>query len=320
MGLTLAVGAPLLVAPLLSVSCTLPAAGACIGVAQSRVHIIRLHSMPTTVAPSPHTPGPSIDPAPLSVLPMLLQMQELDQAPRQLEHPYMKLFGPARSADSPAEEPASVQQAAAADVQQSIIVVEVTLVGQEGSAQQPLLPLLQGLGSRLGSPTSGRAASEANAEVAAAGTAADDSRWSMAAHLANVEEYLQSLLPAQPAQQHSQPRQQHRHAHSRSHVQHPWVQEGVALPTRPPLSPLKLAALDTVFVAATVVALVCSVLLAADIMRYGLWPQQGTAASHGSGYPAGALVAVGPAEQQPMLIVVAADEVAAAQQAGYTKL
>ena len=94
----------------------------------------------------------------------------------------------------------------------------------------------------------------------------------------------------------------------------------LALPTRPPLSPLKLAALDTVFVAATVVALVCSVLLAADIMRYGLWPQQATAASHGSGYPAGALVAVGPAEQQPMLIVVAADEVAAAQQAGYTKL
>ena len=36
--------------------------------------------------------------------------------------------------------------------------------------------------------------------------------------------------------------------------------------------------------------------------------------------PAGALVALGQQEKQPMLVVVAADEVAAAQQAGYSPL
>jgi hypothetical protein len=243
---------------------------------------------------------------------------------QQPEQAFVKLFGPARSIDTPAQ-PVGVQQVADVDQQQAIIIVELTLVGQEHSMQQPLLPLLGGFSSRLGSK-----AGAAEPAAAAAGEAADDSSWSEAAHQANVEEYLQSLLPpgqhTQHAWQPSQPRRRHRHghAHGASHRQHSWVQEGVALPARPPPSPLKLALLDTVFIAAVGVALVCSSLLVADIMRHGLWPdrhieQPSSAASWCGGYPSGALVAVGQPEQQPLLIVVAADEVAA-QQAGYSKL
>lgn len=265
-----------------------------------------------------------------------MHTQALNLPDQQPGHPLLKLFGPPRSFDGPAQ-PAD-EQAAAAVEGQPLVIVELTLVGQEGGRHPHLWSLLDSLSRQLGSTghtsasSSGLwqpAAAEATSAGMAAGEAADDSRWSVAAHVANAEEYLQSLLPprqpAQPSWQPSQPRQQrhsHTHSHARSHRHHSWVQDGVALPARPPPSPLKLAALDTLFLAATLVALVCASLLAADIWRNGLWPpQQGLAGSSCRGCPAGALVALGQPEQQgPLLVVVAADEAAAAQQAGYSPL
>lgn len=266
-------------------------------------------------------------------------MQALIHAGQQADHPLLKLFGPARTFDGPAE-PVSAQQQAAAAEGLPLVIVELTLVGQEGGRQPHLWSLLDSLSSRLGSTgvSSSKfssnglwqraAAGAAEPAEAAASEAAHNSPWSVAAHLANAEEYLQSLLPprqpAQPSRQPSHPRQRrsHTHSHTHSHRHHSWVQDGLALPARPPPSPLKLAALDTVFVAATLVALVCTALLVADIWRHGLRPsQQGdAAASSCRGCPAGALVALGQPEQQPLLVVVAADEVAAAQQAGYSPL
>lgn len=81
------------------------------------------------------------------------------------------------------------------------------------------------------------------------------------------------------------------------------------------VSPLALAAVDTVFVAACGVALVCAVLLVADIWCNG-WRGGGDGPARGcSAYPAGCLVAGSKAAQQLTvpLLVVAAEEV---EQAG----
>lgn len=87
-------------------------------------------------------------------------------------------------------------------------------------------------------------------------------------------------------------------------------------PSRPqvPASPWVLAAVDTLFVAATSMAVVCAVLLAADIRRHG-WRRCSCGSgsgrgSSGRGYPAGAVVSS--KELLAPLLVVAAEEVAAA--------
>lgn len=98
--------------------------------------------------------------------------------------------------------------------------------------------------------------------------------------------------------QHSSGRRHHRHA--------------------APANPLALAAVDTLFVAASVVALACTALLVADVRRHGWHRRHADEAEPRGHYPVGALMSAAAcgkaADAQPRMVpvlVVAADGVAA---------
>lgn len=256
----------------------------------------------------------------------------------QQQHDIVTLFGPARSSDDMAQ-PADEQQLAG---QPLTLVVELTIIEQHTSRSQRLWSLLAGLSSRLsGALSSGGDASSASTsqegaaadllsllqpgaavEAAAAGVAsgADADSWRSALLAANAEEFLGSLQPPHHRHKHMWQRShtQHRNGHGHRHELRSHLGDGVALPGSRPPSPLALAALDTVFAASSVVALACTLLLAADIWRHG-WRPHPRGGSAGGCHPAGALVAVDRPEKQPLLVVVAADEVAPMQHGGCGK-
>ena len=256
-------------------------------------------------------------------------------------HDGVTLFGPARSSGSVAPPADDEQQLGG---QPLTLVVELTLIEQRTSHRQRLWSLLAGLSSRLsgalGSSSSGGAGSAsasqedpaadlfallqpgAALDVAAAGvaSAADGDSWRSAVLPADAAELMASLQPLHVRHQHLWQRSHAQNGQRHRHELRSQLGGGIALPGGPPPSPMVLAALDTVFAAASAVALACTLLLAADIWHHGWRPQPRGGSARGSGgHPADALLAVDRPEKQPLLVVVAADEAAAMQHAGCGK-
>lgn len=271
------------------------------------------------------THPPSAPPLPLPTTHPLSQEELLQQDPFPAathSHPN-KLFGPARTQ---AELQRAAQQAAAKPLQ--TVTVELVVTERETVAFLPWMTLVSGRRSRssagaeqalevellgdasaaelvvlaeqLGQPAGGAAHQAAGRKAAAGGRLAG----------ASLASFLASFDAAAATQLH-----QHRHG-SHGHRHHKERQQPVLRGAS--FHPLALTAVDAAFVAATVVGAVCAVLLLVDICRHGLLRRQEAVGS----YPAGALVADGDsdaAEKQRQLlaplVVVAADEVAAAKSA-----